>query len=122
MTLQTNPPHQPAGLRESGTNRNNGYFQKPSKGIVGSAWSGKEAYTVPEGKYAIVTIGWDNESYGFYVYDKANGQQFAQIGNFGTSTQDAGAKVVTDVKLFAGMCIKAGSSTTVGVVGCEYDL
>lgn len=119
MTLQSNPP---LGTRNPSTGTNNGYFQKPSKGIAASAWGGREVYTVPEGKYAIVTIGWDNESYGFYVYDKAQGQHYAQLGNFGTGSSDAGAKIVTDVKLYAGMTIKSGSSTNVGVIGCEYDL
>tara|TARA_R100000152_G_C6770377_1_gene196535 strand:+ start:1515 stop:1862 length:348 start_codon:yes stop_codon:yes gene_type:complete len=115
MTLQTTPQHE---IRK----RNDGSFEKPSGGISAQAYSGKWVYTVPDGKYAIVTVSWNNESYGFYVYTSQQSNQYAQIGNWGTSTVDAGAKVTENLRLYAGMSIKAGSSTDVAVVGLEYDL
>ena len=115
MTLQTNPPH------EIGK-QNNGNFEKPSGSAIGQAWSGKWVYTVPEGKYAIVTVSWNNESYGFYVYTSQNSNKYAKIGDWGTSAVDAGAKVTENLRLYAGNAIKAGSSTDVSVVGLEYDL
>lgn len=112
MTLTSNPPHETRG-------KNNGYFEKPSKGIAASGYSGKIVYSVPEGKYAKVTVSWDNETYGFNVYDKYLGQHYAQMGNW----QDNGTyNKSLELILYAGMEIKAGSSTTVGVVGCEFDL
>ena len=120
MTLQSNPP---LGTRNPTTGKNNGYFEKPSKGIAAGGWGNREVYTVPEGKYARVTVSWDNQLYGFTVYDKAHGQHFAQIGNWGNEDSDESVtRHVENMVLYAGMTIRAGSSTTVGVVGCEYDL
>lgn len=116
MTLQTTPQHE---IRK----KNDGSFEKPSGGIAAHAWSGKWVYTVPEGKYAVVTVSWNNESYGFMIYSsQSNATKYATIGNWGTGTPDAGAKVTENLRLYAGMAIKAGSSTDVSVVGLEYDI
>ena len=115
MTLQTNPPHKPK-------KQNEGSFEKPSGAAIGQGWSGKWVYTVPEGKYAVVTVSWNNESYGFTVWASQNSNKYVTIGNWGTGTPDAGAKVTENLRLYSGMAIKAGSSTDVAVVGLEYDL
>jgi len=116
MTLQTNPPHETRG-------KNNGYFEKPSKGIAATAWGDRIVYSVPEGKYAKVTIAWDNEQYGFRIYDKYLGQHYATVGNWGTGNEDRSTpRHIENVILYAGMEIEANSSTTVSVFGSEFDL
>lgn len=118
MTLTTNPQHK-LGPNES---RNNGSFEKPSRGVAQSGYNGKIAYQVPEGKYFIGTIAWDNETGGFYMGDRMHGNQMT-VGNWGSASEDRSVtRHIENVRLYAGMFVKGGSSTTASVFGCEYDL
>ena len=122
MTLQANIPHQTEKTVAS-SGMNNGFFEKPSGGVAAQNYGGKWVYRVPEGKYAIVTIWWSHPNVGCQIYDKFNGQHYVQIGNFGNSSEDKSAKrFMENVRLYSGMSVYAPGSSTVSVVGCEYDL